>query len=56
MLFVDSTNKFELSTQGFETCRLMKTLGKFYGRHFDLIRKYCVSLCDLKADVFAYTH
>ena len=48
------TNK--LSTQGFERCRLMKTLGKFYGRHFDLIGKYSVSLCDLKVDIFSYTH
>ena len=48
------TNK--LITQGFERCRLMITLGKFYGRHFDLIGKYSVSLCDLKVDVFSSGH
>ena len=44
------TNK--LTTQGFERCRLMKTMAKFYGRHHTLIGKYSISLCDMKIDVF----
>ena len=42
----------KLTTQGFERCRLMKIMGKFYGRHSDLIGKYSVSLCNMKSDVF----
>ena len=42
----------KLTSQGFESCRLMKTLGKFYGRHHDLISKYSISLCDMRSDMF----
>ena len=42
----------KLITQGFERCRLMKIMGKFFGQHSALIQKYSISLCNLKLDVF----
>ena len=43
---------YKLISQGFDRCRLIKIVEKFYGRHHDLIRKFSLSLNDMRSEMF----
>ena len=43
----------KLLSQGYQKTKLVATLKKFYGRHYDLVNPYNVSVSRIVSDVFA---
>jgi hypothetical protein len=42
----------KLTSQGYEMCRLISTVRKFYGRHLNLVKKYDKSVSQIIKDLF----